>query len=78
MASTSNMTPDDLEDSTSNNAIVDEHLHFPVINTEDPIPEDVRVSEQQPKQLLKDRLYIGNLHPTVDECVFWVSLAQDW
>jgi len=72
------MTLDDLEDSTSNNTIVDEHLHFPVINTEDPVPEDVRVSEQQPKQLLKDRLYIGNLHPTVDECVFWFSVAQGW
>lgn len=25
--------------------------------------------EKKKKQLLKDRLYVGNLHPTVDECV---------
>lgn len=42
-------------------------LSYPAASssTENP-PPSVPV---QPRQLLKDRLYVGNLHPTVDELV---------
>ncbi|TCD60373.1 hypothetical protein EIP91_010254 [Steccherinum ochraceum] len=42
-----------------------DHLSFPSVE----VPERVSVPQQsaQPKQLLKDRLYVGNLHSTVDE-----------
>ncbi|KAF9465854.1 hypothetical protein BDZ94DRAFT_270812 [Collybia nuda] len=43
-----------------------EHLSFPT-TLEEHGPEPPAASRQQPRQLLKDRLYIGNLHPTVDE-----------
>ncbi|KAI0795094.1 hypothetical protein C8Q75DRAFT_526964 [Abortiporus biennis] len=43
------------------------HLSFPsaaTVSTSDTHPPP---STSQPRQLLKDRLYVGNLHPTVDE-----------
>ena len=45
-----------------------DHLSFPSASTPEPAPQPSTSS--QPKQLLKDRLYVGNLHPTVDEFVF--------
>ncbi|TFK65984.1 hypothetical protein BDN72DRAFT_962102 [Pluteus cervinus] len=42
---------------------LDQHLSFPTFAAE---PEAVPHT-QPTKQLLKDRLYVGNLHPTVDE-----------
>ncbi len=39
------------------------------------IPEDLPLpAPAQPRKLLKDRLYVGNLHPTVDESVFDLSI----
>lgn len=34
-----------------------------------PLPPTPPPAPPAPTQLLKDRLYVGNLHPTVDECV---------
>lgn len=42
-----------------------DHLSYP--SDIDPEPTSEQQQPQQPRQLLKDRLYIGNLHPTVDE-----------
>lgn len=45
-------------------------LSFPSssqIEETEPRPKDPQ--GKQKKQLLKDRLYVGNLHPTVNECV---------
>ncbi|KAI0077284.1 RNA-binding domain-containing protein [Panus rudis PR-1116 ss-1] len=40
------------------------HLSYPAPA---PVPEPVVKPQPGPRQLLKDRLYIGNLHPSVDE-----------
>ncbi|KAF8234504.1 hypothetical protein L208DRAFT_1393891 [Tricholoma matsutake] len=42
-----------------------EHLSFPASSNEH--AEQSSIQPQQSRQVLKDRLYIGNLHPTVDE-----------
>ena len=91
MASTSNVTLDDLElvDAPSSGVIdtgdngsmdIDTHLSYPTYTVEEQ-QELLRqydaqhdgsfepVSSQPVKALLKDRLYVGNLHPTVDEYV---------
>ncbi|KAF9042923.1 hypothetical protein BJ165DRAFT_1405337 [Panaeolus papilionaceus] len=71
--SSSIVTLDDLapllEKTTSINAgdNVDDHIHFPTPDEPEVQPESNQHTEQPPRQLLKDRLYIGNLHPTVDE-----------
>ncbi|KAF8908071.1 hypothetical protein CPB84DRAFT_1674389 [Gymnopilus junonius] len=66
MASTSAVTLDDLASSTS--PTLDSHLFFPPPDVKDPVEERSKSPvELQSRQLLKDRLYIGNLHPTVDE-----------
>ena len=44
-----------------------DHLSYP--SDIDPEPTSEQQQPQQPRQLLKDRIYIGNLHPTVDESV---------
>ncbi|KAF8066801.1 hypothetical protein FPV67DRAFT_1496535 [Lyophyllum atratum] len=43
-----------------------EHLSFPSTFAE-PVAESSTAPPVPPRQLLKDRLYVGNLHPTVDE-----------
>ncbi|KAG5645937.1 hypothetical protein DXG03_004727 [Asterophora parasitica] len=45
-----------------------EHLSFPVtFPDESPAESSASASTPTPRALLKDRLYIGNLHPSVDE-----------
>lgn len=52
---------DDLDNSPA-----DTHLSYPVASgSQDPAPPPV----PQSRQLLKDRLFVGNLSPTVDESV---------
>jgi hypothetical protein len=65
MASTS--TPSSSPSSTLPTPSFKEHLSYP--SDIDPEPTSGRQQPQQPRQVLKDRLYIGNLHPTVDESV---------
>ncbi|PPQ99970.1 hypothetical protein CVT24_009549 [Panaeolus cyanescens] len=75
MASSSIVTLDDLappiETSTSTHTedtnTIDDHIHFPAPDEPEFQVEINPHIEQAPRQLLKDRLYIGNLHPTVDE-----------
>ncbi|GLB41074.1 putative RNA recognition motif containing protein [Lyophyllum shimeji] len=43
-----------------------EHLSYPSTSTES-TAEPSTAPAPRPRQLLKDRLYVGNLHPTVDE-----------
>ena len=66
MASSSAVTLDDLAPSpasTNTPRILDDHLFYPdAVAIDEPSPPDQR-------PLLKDRLYVGNLHPSVDECV---------
>lgn len=80
MASSSALTLDDLEiPSTSSLSAakvqtqthtVDDHLFYPSVEDKDLVLERSKSPvEEQPRQILKDRLYVGNLHPTVDECV---------
>lgn len=68
MATSSNITLDDLEHlDVDNRATEESHLSYP----QPSIPPTSQRQEpvEQPKRLLSDRLYIGNLHPSVDECV---------
>ncbi|KAF9491058.1 hypothetical protein BDN71DRAFT_104579 [Pleurotus eryngii] len=53
--------------SASNSAeILDNHLSYPASQPASPKSELKQVPPQ-PRQVLQDRLYIGNLHPSVDE-----------
>ncbi|KAJ7485378.1 hypothetical protein FB451DRAFT_1027185 [Mycena latifolia] len=46
---------------------LEDHLSYPTFSVEqEPEPSTSKVAPQ-PRQILQDRLYIGNLHPTVDE-----------
>lgn len=66
MASTSAVTLDDLASSAP--IILDNPLFYPTPDDKDLVRERSKSPvEQQSRQVLKDRLYIGNLHPTVDE-----------
>jgi hypothetical protein len=49
-------------------------LSYPVSQPE-PSTSTSRPRSPPPRELLKNRLYVGNLHPTVDECVL-VSSRQ--
>lgn len=78
MASTSNVTLDDLDmelvedtaDTATSSVELPTHLTYPTyIPDEDPDTPQPQHQPQQPKQLLKDRLYVGNLHTSVDEYV---------
>ena len=58
----------DLASDTGSTAVTfNEHLTFPSADPDAPEPQTN--APPQPRLLLKDRLYVGNLHPTVDECV---------
>lgn len=54
-------------DDTVDTMSIDPHLSYPS-TIEEPIPE-ASSSSQTPRTVLHDRLYIGNLHPAVDESV---------
>lgn len=45
----------------------DQHLSYPSVPIDS--VDESSSSTQQPREVLRDRLYIGNLHPTVDELV---------
>ena len=50
------------------------HLSYPSFDTE---PESAAsTSEPRPRQVLKDRLYVGNFHPTVDEYVLGLNHSE--
>ena len=51
------------------NAALNELLSYPA-PSELSVPLASSSSSARPRTILKDRLYVGNLHPTVDECVF--------
>ncbi|KAI0674200.1 hypothetical protein C8Q78DRAFT_1013530 [Trametes maxima] len=51
---------------TSTPKALDDLLSYPA-PSELPVPPASSSSSAQPRTLLKDRLYVGNLHPTVDE-----------
>ncbi|KAJ8689872.1 hypothetical protein PTI98_012732 [Pleurotus ostreatus] len=46
--------------------ILDDHLSYPTLQLASSTLE-VKQVPPQPRQILQDRLYIGNLHPSVDE-----------
>ena len=70
MASSSTVTLDDLEPQSPQTTTFDDHLYFPVITDQDPLPDShANATDNQPRQILRDRLYVGNLHPSVDESV---------
>jgi len=47
------------------------HLTYPKADTSaTELLAQVANAQPQPKVLVKERLYVGNLHPTVDEYVF--------
>ncbi|KAF7760224.1 hypothetical protein Agabi119p4_10900 [Agaricus bisporus var. burnettii] len=52
--------------STAHGASPSQHLSYPAFDT-DPQPDKAESSQSQHPQLCKDRIYIGNLHPSVDE-----------
>ncbi|KIM43619.1 hypothetical protein M413DRAFT_9613 [Hebeloma cylindrosporum] len=63
MASSSALTLDDL---AARNSPIDDHLFIPTIEKESQSEREASPIEV-PRHVLKDRLYIGNLHPSVDE-----------
>ncbi|KAF9472452.1 hypothetical protein BDN70DRAFT_818626, partial [Pholiota conissans] len=64
MASSSTITLDDLAPPHS----PDSHLFYPTQDDSAPSAElDMPSLSEQQRPLLKDRLYVGNLHPSVDE-----------
>jgi len=71
MASSSALTLDDLENTTAPNPTENTHLSYPVLGESEPISKENSdsTSEREARPLLTDRLYIGNLHPSVDEYV---------
>jgi RNA recognition motif-containing protein len=58
---------DSASDTGTTAVTFNEHLTFP--SAESDAPEPPTNALPQPRLLLKDRLYVGNLHPTVDEYV---------
>ncbi|KAF6760381.1 hypothetical protein DFP72DRAFT_882052, partial [Ephemerocybe angulata] len=74
MATSSNVTIEDLEElevapsppAANASGSFKDHLSYPAPNTQ-LVPERYEPVEQPKKVLSTDRLYIGNLHPTVDE-----------
>ncbi|KAF5339603.1 hypothetical protein D9611_011436 [Ephemerocybe angulata] len=74
MATSSNVTIEDLEElevapsppAANASGSFNDHLSYPAPNTQ-LVPERYEPVEQPKKVLSTDRLYIGNLHPTVDE-----------
>jgi hypothetical protein len=50
-------------------------LSYPVSQPE-PSTSTTLPRSSPPRELLKNRLYVGNLHPTVDECVPVLSLLH--
>jgi hypothetical protein len=53
---------------SSSTAQCDSHLSFPTPDIPDDAVPSTSSSHRSP-MLLKDRLYVGNLHPTIDELV---------
>lgn len=69
-SSSSTVTLDDLEPRLTQTPTLDDHLYFPVITDQDTLPDShANTTDNQPRQILRDRLYVGNLHPSVDESV---------
>lgn len=66
MATSSNVTLEDLEDLAVDSPMLEDHLSYPAPSVAALAPEPKTQSEK-PRKLLSDRLYIGNLHPTADE-----------
>jgi hypothetical protein len=67
MASSSGVTLDDLAPPTAGQSPVDDHLFYPTIEEKESQSEREASPVEPTRQVLKDRLYIGNLHPSVDE-----------
>lgn len=53
-----------------------EHLSYPSLDTEDDSSRRESSSRSQSLPLFKDRIYVGNLHPSVDEYVSLLRLNQ--
>ena len=74
MASSSTITLEDLEPRSPQTATLDDHLYFPVITDHDLLSNShANTTDNQPRQILRDRLYVGNLHPSVDESVLFAT-----
>ncbi|KAJ6595749.1 RNA-binding domain-containing protein [Mycena vulgaris] len=56
-------TPPPASTSTS----LEDHLSYPTFSVDDAPEPSTSKAPPQPRQTLQDRLYIGNLHPSVDE-----------
>lgn len=71
-------SPDDLEELRSTQTTsLDDHLYFPVITDQDTPPHShANTTDNQPRQILKDRLYVGSLHPSVDESVYPFAIVD--
>ena len=65
-SSSSAVTLDDLEPRSTQTTALDDHLYFPVIAD---LSDSHTNTDNQPRQILRDRLYVGSLHPSVDESV---------
>jgi len=67
MASSSRVTLDDLAPPTPRHPPIDNHLFYPTVEEKESQNEREASPFEPTRQVLKDRLYIGNLHPSVDE-----------
>jgi RNA recognition motif-containing protein len=82
MASTSATTLDDLIPSPTSKDVVplpprDDHLFYPSLDDDETAGRDTPPVETRSRQMLTDRLYIGNLHPSVDESAFLIFPCCD-
>jgi len=57
--------------SGSTSSLLSYPVSEPEPSTSYPLPRST-----PPRELLKNRLYVGNLHPTVDECAYTLSRAN--
>lgn len=70
-SSTSAVTLEDLDSqSTQTTTTLDDHLHFPAVTD---VSDSHTNIDNQPRQILRDRLYVGSLHPSVDESVHFAT-----
>ena len=69
-SSTSAVTLEDLDSRSTQTTTLDDHLYFPA-NTD--LSDSHTNIDNQPRQILRDRLYVGSLHPSVDESVHFAT-----
>ena len=69
-SSSSAVTLEDLESQPTQTTSLDDHLYFP---SSADLSDSHTNTDNQPRQILRERLYVGCLHPSVDESVYFAT-----